>query len=393
MTNYIFAEAPRQDAVITFAELGNRELQLLKSVANWDSPNEWRRFIFDANGRGVLFKSPDRDSTLEDLIGGNYDGLQIIGAGGNLIYVQNGNAKPFILPATISINSPDRTNHANELKCITELREVNDRGLFEFSHRAYVPLHGMDISEARNRKNFTAFLNDAIADYRERNFRLTFVAPKLAAEGHFPGLLDNQGNPLHFQVYRVPRLSRLPRQTMDFLHHSTDILAMEGLLKRASYLMGCSLRTFHNFDLAYMDGHPGNLSFIIANGNTTLYTTDLGSMKELSQKKFTERYKALDLYQYLAVSASSIANLLSYEGYGSPEAVGRITFIMMLRVANRTFEGYFNPEIKSGAFTQPYVNFISREFLSLALNGRLQTFAEAFEKLNVPKRVNIYQIK
>ena len=320
MTNYIFAEAPRQDAVITFAELGNRELQLLKSVANWDSPNEWKQLIIGAQGRSVLFQSPDRKLTLEDMLHGNYDGIQLVGGGGNMVYVQNGT---IILPSTVTINQPDRTNYSNELKRITELREVNDTGLFEFSNRAYVPLHGMDISEARNRKKFTAFLNEVIADYRERNLRLTFTVPKLAAEGYFPGMLDDSGNPLQFQVYRAPRLKRLPGQAFDYIKNENNILGLVGALMRTSYLMGCSLRTFHSFDLAYMDGHPGNVSFIKANGNTALYTTDLGSMKELSQKKFPERYKAMDLYQYLVTSSNVVSDLLIYKLDLDAEAFGK----------------------------------------------------------------------
>ena len=151
MTEHVFADAPQQKVVITSSDLYQKELELVRSVVSWDRPNDWKDLIFGAQGRAIFFKSPTRESTLEDLVNGNYDGLQIIGAGGNLIYVNYG---VISLPATVSINPPDRTNHASELRHIVELREVNDLGLFEFSHREYVPLHGMDANEAQNRKIF-----------------------------------------------------------------------------------------------------------------------------------------------------------------------------------------------------------------------------------------------
>jgi len=187
MTEHSFADAPKQKATVTSSNLDKKELELVRSVVSWDCPNDWSDFIFGAQGRAIFFKSPSRESTLEDLVNGNYDGLQIIGAGGNLIYVHSGVVS---LPATVNINPPDRTNHASELRHIVELREVNDRGLFESYHRDYVPLHGMDINEAQNRKTFSAFLNSALANYRQQNYRFPFVAPKLAAEGNFPEISD-----------------------------------------------------------------------------------------------------------------------------------------------------------------------------------------------------------
>ena len=132
MVVYVFDETvPRQDAVVSSSELDNSELELITSVVNWDSPNKSKDLIFEVSGRSVTFRSPTRKSTLEDLLVGKFDGLQLIGAGGNTFFVQNGF---FAVPDTVTIYPVDQRNHAVQLRDITQLRRVNEKGEFEFSY-------------------------------------------------------------------------------------------------------------------------------------------------------------------------------------------------------------------------------------------------------------------
>jgi len=179
---------------------------------------------------------------------------------------------------------------------------------------------------------------------------------------------------------------------MDHLKESGDFTSMVNLFGDASRLMGCTLRNFHYFGLAYMDGHPGNLSLIAANGKTTLYTTDLGSMKAVSQKKFPARYQALDLYQYIITSYKTISDLLNHALKGVPHAADLIGSSAIKEVARRTFEGYFYPEVNAGFFTRSDVNELSRVFLSYSFDHGLQPFAEAFEKLDLMKTAVCFQL-
>ena len=233
----------KQSAVITQHELDDGELEMIQAIINWDKPNRFSGNIREMHGRSIVLNSPTRKTTLDDAIDGNYDALQLIGAGGNTVYVRTGVLN---LGDSVEIHPVDPANHAKELRDNVQLRKVNDNGRFEFYYRDYVPLHGMDKHEADARSIYTRYLDEILQENQIGTRRLGFVVPKLAAEGYFPELRDQKNENLRFQAYRVPKLKRLPSQLW-IKYNTTKYKDFVEYANKISYLIGSTLRNFQEW--------------------------------------------------------------------------------------------------------------------------------------------------
>jgi len=367
---------------------------LVKSVVEWDFPNEWAKNLFAVHGRSIVFKSPTRTGCIDDYLEGRFDGLQLVGVGGSLYYVRSGMVER---PGILVIDQPDPKNHAEMLSDITELRDFDNEGKIVFSNRKYVPLRGMDLGEAQNRKRFTAIVRGMVEKFRQENIRLPFVAPEIAAEGYFPKKIDDGNTPLQFQVYRVPIIPRFPSQTTDRFYQGGDVRDMLDLIGFVTHKMGKVLRSFHANDLAYMDSHLGNISLISNNKSDAIYTTDLGSMKEFSNEKFPRRYMGFDAYSFLFSAMKHTEAILNF--FQSKILVNGAEIedrkIALLHLANSYIDsflnGYFRPEIAQNTDESKTLSHrIKREYspyLALLLHGNMiQKFVEHFEIISPRNR-------
>ena len=377
---YLFqSDGKGQKGIVTESTLDSSELELILSVVNWNSPNSNIERIFDVAGRSIIFDSPTRQSTGEDYLRGEFDGLQLIGADGCTLFAYaTGSVK---LPDELVIQPVNPQNHREELRHILELRDVNEQGTFEYHTRDYAPLHGMDESEARNRKEFTNALGQFEYNFRRDHKRLGFIPPSLAAEGIFPSLLDDDGNQLHFQVYRVPKLARIPQQQSDKYSFS-QIEGLSSHLGRTSHLTGITLRNIHEQGIAYMDCHAGNFSLIETGNRYGLYITDLGSMADISKKAHSDNYKGFDLFMYLASIHRTLTSL--FNPSRNPEVYKNQAMeiaLFMQDITHITLSEYFKPEraLEKGiAERDEHFKRYSNTLAALVVMVKLDDFVEAF---------------
>ena len=369
-----------QRGVISSSKLDNEEQRMISAVVNWDSPDKWADSIFDAFGRGIVFRSPTRKTTLEDALHGDYDGLQLIGAGGNMFYVQQGIVN---LPSEIVIHPVDPTYHAEQLRDNVQLRHVNEQGEFEFTYRPYVPLHGMDVSEAENRARYTAFFNRVVENVFAAGKRVGFATPKLAAEGCFPDMHDLDGNDLRFQVYRVPTLRRLPRQLLEKIARSEGYEFMEHL-EAVSRRVGQTVRNFHSSGLAYMDSHVGNMSWIDGGQRNALYVTDLGSIMDISKEAYPDSYRGFDVFMYLTSMLETLQIIANWPFTRIDKSHVREFVSDCLQVATHgAVMGYFGPEIRESPaamdqIERGYFGNFSLTLAKLVEKKDLESFVQLF---------------
>ena len=216
MLQYSYQDNVTQPALITSHSLDSKELDLVDSIANWRSPEQWNDYLIDIHGRSLVFKSPTRNSTLEDTTNGIYDSLQIIGAGGSSAIldqaIEAGKSYGFFKPPKEYLIQPvDDANHSIELDLISQVREFDENGQLVLSDKEYVPLRGMTASEASSRASFTNFIERNLSEGRRMYGAPSILTPHLAAEGILEGKVDDAGQNLSFHVYRVPSSPRIPK--------------------------------------------------------------------------------------------------------------------------------------------------------------------------------------
>lgn len=293
MAHYEFETAPQLNPELTFSTLDPEERELVLAVAGWSNPSRYTHLIRELNGRSIEFQSPSRPpGSVEKYFDAEYDGLQIIGTGGFTSLPRPGLYTDDLLAKHISPVDP--RNHAEELADLTQLQRFDESGKLTLKQRPYVPNRGMDKSEATNRKYMSNFFHEALQQFHAIGHTSFIQVPVLAAEGTYPQMNDLEGNPLWFQVYRVPLLKRFPTQ---FLRAAPDN-EQRTLLEQCSFLIGKTFRMLHRNSIAYMDGHNGNMSMMKIADKAKLYITDLGSMRALVEDEYPNRYKAVDFYMF-----------------------------------------------------------------------------------------------
>lgn len=299
MPEILFSEqtADSQHGEFTFSDLGPGEHQLVETIINWDNPGKFSELAYMVHGRSITFVSPDRlGLDPMEAFQGRFRGLQLIGAGGSISALRQG---VHDIPKQILVSPVNPANHAEQLSEILQQRTIDEHGNLQFWQRPYSPLHGMDKKEANRREAFTGQLDEFLGSLSEDRSCMPFVVPEYAAGGYFPGMVDEEGIPLQFQVYRVPLVPRLPSQIIRTIqsHGYDDTLVW---LADAAATTGSTFRILHAMDLAHMDGHLGNMSFLNdGDEKRTLFITDLGSMEDITNHPFNLRYHGFDVYMFL----------------------------------------------------------------------------------------------
>lgn len=297
MKEFVFSELTAgQKAEFSFSELKLDEQNVVENIVRWNNPNQYKNLLYRTHGRSLILQSPNLGaSTADDNYAGRFNGLQIIGAGGSKNVadriIVNKSSGVFLHQGPEIIEPVNAANHANELNEILQMKLIDENGELYFWNRPYAPLRGMDAGEASKRKLMTNLLSG----YSDLDFRV----PKLAAEGYFPDKKDPTGNPLAFQVYRVPLLERYSGQLIQISKAESSKRCAD-FTAEFSFLAGTTLKTLHNKKLAYLDGHADNMSLIAAKGGKrALYITDLGSVHDFSGEKHPHSYMAFDLIMLL----------------------------------------------------------------------------------------------
>lgn len=374
--------------MITASELDGKELEMVASVANWSNPNRWVNHIFEVQGRNITFRSPTRKVSLEDMLDGRFDGMQIIGAGGDTSSIQVPNMETETYNEGI-IYPPDKRNHAGQLSHLMVEMRVNDRGIIKLKPVEYAPLHGMTSKDAVHRKRFAQEISDIINDFRNRGARLWFFGPKLAAEGYFPDMLDQWHKPLAFHVYRIPTVQRFPIQLIE-AHRNGGSVELVTLLYIFSRYVGNVLRTLHSVDIAYIDSHPGNMSLIGPIEREIVYITDFESMRSIANEKFAAVYKAIDLYTYFKriydfINEASVGGILETS---IPQTPTELADNLMRKVIGFTFDTYLKPEL-SGGKREVYLKWVGNVPIDLFrqfTRDAIQSFADMFRDVCPSKR-------
>lgn len=320
------------------------ERDLVLSVVNWQNPQRYNGHFRQIFGRSIIYENPSPDRRIDDVLDGNYSGLQIYGAGGSL---EVGLAKGVtILPERIAVNPVDPDNHSEQLSHILQNRAFDEQGRMYAWTRAYAPLYGMDRLEADSRRTNTLRLKAQLDQEGTFGKRVPYVVPEFAAEGVFPDKTDPSGESLRFQVYRVPLMPRFSTQLMDRFLNS-ELKGIHQYLSEVATSAGRTLRIMHDLDLAYMDCHQGNMSYYQSNKGNALYITDLGGCKDVSGERFKDKYYGMDFLIYLISLNNIISNLTpnlvatKYPGLNPEEQSARL----LHSTVSSLIYGYFAEEI------------------------------------------------
>lgn len=365
-----------QRGVLTESQLTPAEQVLVESVMNWQNVAAVEPHIHEVFGRSFVLKSPDRQNSAVANTQSDFAGLQVIGLGGTMQVVQQGRRQSYDV---LQIEQVKAENHAKQLDGLLETREIDKRGQMVGHDASYAPLHGMTAESAARRKKWTEELRGFEVAYRDAGQIPMMVVPQLAAEGHLENRLDPDGNPLVFQVYRVPLERRMPAQVL-------EIIQKQGLEKglsffqKSSYSVGKMLRSMHMNKVIYGDSHLGNMSLLEHPKVPIVYATDLGAARDISNEKgmIQRRYAALDV----AVAAASqlelvkalsdllkpVAPLLTVENM-LPTHFGSLIF------------GYFMPEVSKGLVTNEQALEVTKKLLALVLGQRNQLFIDNAQAL------------
>ncbi|MDD9953517.1 MAG: hypothetical protein OXR66_04215 [Candidatus Woesearchaeota archaeon] len=385
MSEIRFSEDGRQQGTITSHSLDAEELRMISAAVNWDSPNDWAEYVYECAGRSVFFRSPTRNATVEDTLRGDFDGLQLIGAGGNFSRVQN----RISLRESVVVQPVNSENHAHidPLNRIGQLREFAADGSLVLTYRTYMPLHGMDQGEAEKRETYTGILRSIVNAISQQSRNIGFVVPELAAKGILEGHHDDVGNPLPCQVYRVPRTKRFAGQIiqeiLDEAHGEPADFNLS--FQESQYFMGKALRNFHGLGLAYMDSHPGNFSLLKGTSETKLYLTDLGSISNIGNDPHYDKYRALDVYLFLQPMFAMAERLEAYlrSDFGrsflsdSSKAMTYFTYC--------TLRGYFSPEEKKHGeqIVDRDVNALAPYVTECVRENHIQEFCDVFSMIPI----------
>ena len=211
----------------------------------------------------------------------------------------------------------------------------------------YVPLRAMDLCEARNRKNLTKVMRDIVSKHNSGDYRLPFVVPTLVAEGIYCDLLDESDNPLAFQEYRVPEKPRFTTQSLNYFKDS--ILGEKNLknLGKFSNNLGLTLRNFHELGYVHMQPHMDNFSMLSNSKKLRVYATDLGTLEDVSENPFREKYMALDNLIF-GKSLFTGADILCKGVFNEMESGGKLALAYFQLILDNFFAGYHRPELNSG---------------------------------------------
>lgn len=367
-----------QRGEFTFNSLDPEEKALVLSVVNWDNPSQYSHLFYEAHGRSILFQSPTEQFRPIDTMKGRFRGLQIYGAGGDPDMISEG----IRLEKPAVIYPINEANHASTLSHLIQSRTLDENGQLKLWIRSYAPMHGMEKNEADRRKVTTRKLRSVSDFLLERGANSPFLVPELAAEGVFPDKKDLNGDTLRFQVYRVPILPRLPNQLMREI--STKGLE-EGIefLEYSSAMAGQSLRILHQLNLAYIQGHVGNMTLLSDGDNVRMYLTDLGTIEDFSGHSFPERFKGMDIFVYIVSMEKLLSNLREHmAAKGLEEEANSIMLQASLQtVTTDLIHGYFEMELEKYIKKGMSLEEVNRLLLKLSSDILVQ----ALEHWNKPQ--------
>ena len=127
--NIQFAQDIVQTGQVLDHSLDQVELDLVQSYVNWADPSALSPNLFEIFGRSITFVSPTRFDSRDPFVG-EYAGLQVIGAGGSLSFVNPSGMVD--TSQRVCVNPVDPTNHAKTLEYLVQLRTVSEEGTFDF---------------------------------------------------------------------------------------------------------------------------------------------------------------------------------------------------------------------------------------------------------------------
>jgi hypothetical protein len=201
----------------------------------------------------------------------------------------------------------------------------------------------MDEGEAERRKRITTLFAKALAIFQSNGHESWIRVPTLAAEGIFPNMMNPDGKPLRFQVYRVPLVNRFPTQFIQ----SKNGDEIYGRCGSFSYLMGRTLRLLHRNMFAYMDGHVGNMSLLSDGNKEKLFITDLGSLHDFTEDAFPDRYKGIDFFMFFETMEKLLLMYRDFLRTYTSAGAQTDEIVENLRALSRTemMGGYFETEL------------------------------------------------
>lgn len=370
MTNFSFnPEVEKLDVLYEFNGLSDTEFEIVNSIVKWDVPNRFKDRVFSAAGRSVFIESPDKVESESNNILGSFSGIQIIGAGGNLSYVQAGVQ---ISSKEIEIQQVSEKNAVDKIPEIFQTRDISLEGKLILGSKKYVPLMGMDKNEASLRREMTNEFRE-MSKMRNGTQRPPFVTPEIVLEGRYTSLFDTNGDPLKFQAYRVPKLPRFGNQFIQVLrtgNHDT----INDFLEKFSYLHAASLKTVNMNGYAYVQPHPDNFSYIRDEKKHIIYMTDLGTLKDVSCSPFQEKEMALDVFivgqSYLKFFESVFCND-EFDGKNAAMYYFQKAFLSF-------FQTYYKPEIKSNRMNMPEASELLEHTMMSVLCNKYEKYIERF---------------
>lgn len=335
-----------QRGEFTYSGLDPSEMKLVQAVVNWRDAERYNSLFRQIFGRSIIYANPSPLHRIDNVPNSRYAGLQIYGAGGNMSIGLTSGA--YTLSDRIPVDPVNPENHAEQLDAVLQNRGINAEGRMYAWRRPYAPLHGMDKLETDSRKSVTLTLSAYIEHNRQNGIITPFVVPELAAEGIFPDKIDPDGEPLRFQVYRVPLMPRFATQLMQKFEE-VDLNGIHTYLSGVGACAGRSLKILHNLGYAYMDCHQGNMSYYKNQGSEALYITDLGSCKYVASESFRDKYFGSDFYIYLFSLNRVLTSLTErlvrskYPGLNPTEQTKRL----LHTTTTSLLYGYFAPEIET----------------------------------------------
>lgn len=374
-----------QQGVFTDSSLTPVEEAMVSSVLNWDHPEALVPYIEEVFGRSFILRSPDQSSSPEAALLGEYDGLQVLGLGGVVQAVQGGLR---FEKETLHISPVDDQNHADELEAILQTSSIDKSGQIQLKTATYAPLHGMTAESAQRRRYHSQQLQGLVDTYRQAGKKPLFVLPQFVAEGQLTNKFDAEGNPLVFQVYRVPLVRRLPNQIIESMYNDSYTTGMAKSVE-ANYAIGRVLRGLHVCRYVYGDPHLGNMSHIESQLGNTMYITDLGNAKDIENEQLAVQRKYLGLDLAIAIySQLELAKHLSVLFSRTDKNTFSITNLTITHLT-ALLGGYFVTELSRQRLTHPELIRLAEQ-LALRLETQdvqqlVDLLASVIEKYQVIK--------
>jgi len=246
----------------------------------------------------------------------------------------------------------------------------------------------MTAESAQRRRYHSQQLQGLVDTYRQAGKKPLFVLPQFVAEGQLTNKFDAEGNPLVFQVYRVPLVRRLPNQIIESMYNDSYTAGMAKSVE-ANYSIGRVLRGLHVCRYVYGDPHLGNMSHIESQLGNTMYITDLGNAKDIENEQLAVQRKYLGLDLAITIySQLELAKHLSVLFSRTDKDTFSITNLTITHLT-ALLGGYFVTELSRQRLTHPELIRLAEQ-LALRLETQdvqqlVDLLASVIEKYQVIK--------